>query len=296
MDINFEYFKIFYYVAKYGNITKAATALGSSQPNVTRVMKLLEAQLNCRLFLREARGISLTEEGERLYSHVEIAYRHLLNAQEEICGPDFQRGGTLEIGTTETALHLFLLDALHDFKTEHPAVRIKIHNHTTPEILKQLIGGKLDFAFITTPFEAPKTISCEKMLDFEEILVGGNQYEMLCKTPLALKDIKKHPYVGLGRESATYQLYKDFFIEHRVDLEPDMEVATSDLMLPLLTNNFGIGFVPETLALPFLEEKKLVQIRIDCDVPGRSIQLAMDRARGRSLAADGFYKYLKRIK
>ena len=96
MDINFEYYKIFYYVAKYGNITKAATALGSNQPNVTRVMKLLEAQLNCRLFLREARGIRLTEEGELLYSHVEIAYRHLLNAQEEICGQDFQRGGTLD--------------------------------------------------------------------------------------------------------------------------------------------------------------------------------------------------------
>lgn len=115
MDINFEYYKIFYYVAKYGNITKAATALGSNQPNVTRVMKLLEAQLHCRLFLREARGIRLTEEGELLYSHVEIAYRHLLNAQEEICGQDFQRGGTLEIGATETALHLFLLDTARDF-------------------------------------------------------------------------------------------------------------------------------------------------------------------------------------
>ena len=55
MDINFEYYKIFYYVAKYRNITRAAAALGSSQPNVTRVMKLLEAQLNCRLFIREDR-------------------------------------------------------------------------------------------------------------------------------------------------------------------------------------------------------------------------------------------------
>ena len=42
MDINFEYYKIFYYVAKYKNITRAAAALGSNQPNVTRVMKLLE--------------------------------------------------------------------------------------------------------------------------------------------------------------------------------------------------------------------------------------------------------------
>lgn len=49
MDINFEYYKIFYYVAKYKNITKAAGVLKSNQPNVTRVIKLLESQLNCAL-------------------------------------------------------------------------------------------------------------------------------------------------------------------------------------------------------------------------------------------------------
>ena len=78
-------------------MTKAAAALGSNQPNVTRIMKLLESQLNCRLFIREARGISLTQEGELLYSHVEAAYRHLLNAQEEIGRQDSQKGGTVDI-------------------------------------------------------------------------------------------------------------------------------------------------------------------------------------------------------
>ena len=60
MNVNFEYYKVFYYVAKYGNITKAAAVLGSNQPNVTRVIKLLESQLSCRLLIREAWGISLT--------------------------------------------------------------------------------------------------------------------------------------------------------------------------------------------------------------------------------------------
>ena len=292
MDISFEYYKIFYYVAKYGNITKAAAALGSSQPNVTRMMKLLEAQLNCRLFIREARGISLTEDGRLLYSHVEIAYRHLMNAQEEICGQDSPRCGTAEIGATETALHLFLLDAMRGFKLEHPAVRIKIHNYTTPRIIKHLISGRLDFAVITTPFEIPKTLSCVKVLDFEEILTGGIQYKDLGSTCLKLKDIKNYPWVGLGRGSATYDLYKDFFIGHRIDIEPDMEVETFDLMIPLIENNFGIGFVPEQLAVPFLEEKRLVQIPFDCKAPGRAIEIVSDKGRGKSLAADTFYRYL----
>lgn len=293
MDINFEYYKIFYYVAKYGNITKAAAALGSNQPNVTRIMKLLEAQLNCRLFIREARGITLTEEGEILYSHAEIAYRHLWNAQEEICRRDSLKGGTVEVGATETALHLFLLNALRDFKQKYPAIRIKIHNHTTPEIIKHLISGKLDFAMITTPFETSASISCDKILDFKEILVGGTQYESLCKAPLELEDIKNYPWIGLGRGSATYELYRNFFIEHKIDMEPDMEVATSDLMIPLIENNLGIGFVPEKLAFPFLQEKKLVQIPVNCNLPERSIKIVSDKGRGKSLAADTFYKYLK---
>lgn len=295
MDINFEYYKIFYYVAKYENITKAATALGSNQPNVTRVMKLLESQLGCRLFIRGARGVSLTEKGERLYSHVEIAYRHLLNAQEEICRQDSLSCGTVEIGVTETALHLFLLDALHEFRQEYPEVKIKIHNQTTPETIRQLSGGKLDFAVVTTPFELPETVSCAKVMDFEEILVGGTRHIDQCGNMLELKDMKKYSWIGLGRGSATYDLYKNFFITHGVDFELDMEVGTSGLMLPLIENNFGIGFVPKALALPLLEKKKLIQIHIGCSLPKRSIQFILDKGRGKSVAASIFYKFLFRI-
>lgn len=62
MDINFEYYKIFYYVAKYCNFTKAARALGNSQPNVTRAMNNLEQQINSILFIRNNRGVQLTPE------------------------------------------------------------------------------------------------------------------------------------------------------------------------------------------------------------------------------------------
>lgn len=292
MDINFEYYRIFYFAAKYGNITKAAAALGSNQPNVTRVIKLLESQLNCRLFVREPRGVSLTEEGERLYSHVEAAYRHLTHAQEEIGGRDLAGGGIIEIGATETALHLFLLDAMRDFKLEYPKIRIKVHNHTTPEILKYIAAGKLDFAVITTPFHVPDSFQCDNVCDFQEILVGGTQYEYLGKGKISLPELRQYPWVGLGRGTATHDLYKDFFIEHHVDMQLDMEVATSDLLLPLIQNNLGIGFVPERLALPLLNKKILVQIPIDCDSPMRSLKLISDKRRGKSTAAETFCRYL----
>lgn len=293
MDINFEYYKIFYYAAKYKNMTKAAAALGSNQPNVTRIMKLLESQLNCRLFVREPRGISLTGEGERLYSHVEAAYHHLINAQEEISGQDPEGVGTVEIGATETALHLFLLAALRDFKMKYPKIRIKVHNHSTPEMIKYFAAGKLDFAVITTPFAVPGTFQCDRILDFHEILVGGMQYGHMGKKKIGLQELCGYSWVGLGKGTATYHLYKDFFHGHGVDMELDMEVATSDLLLPLIQNNLGIGFVPDSLALPLLDKEQLVQIRVDCELPMRSIQLLSDKGRGKSRAADILYRYLK---
>ena len=66
MNVNFEYYKIFFYVAKYHNFTKAAHVLGNSQPNVTRAMNCLEQQINTLLFVRTNRGVELTPEGVEL--------------------------------------------------------------------------------------------------------------------------------------------------------------------------------------------------------------------------------------
>ncbi len=292
MDINFEYYKIFYYVAKYRNITKAAAALGRNQPNITRIMKLLEAQLNCKLFVREARGVSLTEEGEKLYSHVEIAYKYLLNAEEELRCHETEETGTVEIGATETALHIFLLDAMKTFKEKYPKIRIKIHNHTTPELVKLLVSGILDFALITTPFESRKSFQRQELFVFQEILAGGIQYSHLCNKKIELGSLETYPWIGLGRGTATYELYKRFFLEHKVDIELAMEVATSDLMIPLIQNNLGIGFVPQPVAVPLLDNKQLVQLELENQTPMRSIEAVYDKERGKSRAADNFYKYL----
>ncbi len=296
MDVNFEYYKVFYYVGKYKNITKAAAAMGSNQPNVTRIIKLLESALKCNLLIRGARGISLTEEGERLYSHVEIAFEHLQTAQDEIYNHAASGTGTVTVGATETALHLYLLDTLQDFKKLYPRARIIIHNYTTPYTMQTLASGRLDFALLTTPFELPHALSCKELLAFQEILVGGTNYRSLCSQQQDLRSLADIPWIGLGSGTATYELYKDFFLTQHVKIEPDMEVATSDLLLPLIENNFGIGFVPERMAKTLLEENKIVKIPLNCKTPGRSICIVYDKGRGNGAMADELRRYLMGVR
>ena len=77
MDISYDYYRTFYYVAKYKSFTGAAEALLNSQPNITRTMKKLEKELGCTLFVRQRHGIALTPEGEKLYAHISVAFEHI---------------------------------------------------------------------------------------------------------------------------------------------------------------------------------------------------------------------------
>ena len=123
--------------------------------------------------------------------------------------------------------------------------------------------------------------------------MGGADYADVAEQGLTLKELRAYSLIGLGSGTATHTFYKSLFIEHQTDLELDMEVATSDLILPLIQNNLGIGFVAKALAAPLLQEMKLVQIGLDINVPKREIQMVWDKGRGKSRAADTFCKYLE---
>lgn len=67
MTSNFEYYRIFYYVAKYGNLTRAASALNTSQPAVTRTIHKLEDDLGCRLFIPQQDGDGADGRGTAVF-------------------------------------------------------------------------------------------------------------------------------------------------------------------------------------------------------------------------------------
>jgi DNA-binding transcriptional LysR family regulator len=70
MNISYDWYKIFYYVALYGNITAASKQLFISQPAVSQIIKQLENTLGCMLFVRTAKGVKLTDEGEVFYQYI----------------------------------------------------------------------------------------------------------------------------------------------------------------------------------------------------------------------------------
>lgn len=293
MDINYEYYKVFYYVGKYRNLTKAAQALGSNQPNVTRVMKLLESELGCQLLVRSNKGIALTEKGALLHERVSAAFFQLQAAEEELSQNGKLTEGTIILGTTETALHLLLFEKLKEFKRINPKVRFIIHNCNTKTAVRELTRGAIDISVVTGPFSIEKHIKSESLLTFQDILICGSSYMELTEEKKHLNQLVDYPWVSLSKDTVAYDMTSDFFLENGILLKPDIEVATSDLMIPMIQNNLGIGYVPEQLALAEIEAGTIFRIPVYEKMDTRSVCVLYDVKRGQSRCEKEFLEFLR---
>lgn len=293
MDINYEYYKVFYYVVKYKNLTKAAQALHNNQPNVTRMMKLLEQELGTQLLIRTNRGITLTEAGEKLYSRVKIACEQLQMAEDEISSHGKEEKSIIVVGTIETALHLYMFSFFRDFHKKYPHIRLKIHNYTTLQALKELQNNALDIIIVSTPFQLPAGFQKIKLRGIKDIIIAGTEYEKLTEKTHTLKELAQYPWVTVSKDTATYQAYNQIFLDEGLILEPDIEVATTDLILPMIKNNLGIGFIPSDFADEAIKNKEVFEISCQQGIQEREICAVYDDKRNLSLGAKLLREYLE---
>ncbi len=287
MNVTYDYYRIFFYVAKYGSFSAAAEMLLMGQPNITKTINKLEAQLGCRLFVRSNKGVTLTSEGEKLYMHAEIAFENLHRAELEIVSEQKLDGGIITIATTEISLYGALLTALRKFSEDYPKVHIRIANQTTPEALETLKNGLSDIAVVTLYGKQDEQFRVSKICDFRDILCCKKGYLDGKDT-----DIFELPYIAHNKNSLTYGFYKEYFARLGISKEPDIEVATSDQILPIVKSGIGIGFVSEFLAEPALRSQEIEEIHLPTPPDKRSICLVEDKKRILSLAANTFKKYL----
>ena len=292
MYVDWEYYKIFYYVAKYQNFTKAARVLGNNQPNITHMMNKLENQLHCVLFIRSNRGVTLTPEGETLYARIASAAVQIQDAEEELSASATLAHGAIGISATETALNIYLAERLREFHAQHPGIRLCISNHSTPQAVQAVKNGEVDFAVVTTPAEVDNELKMVPLMPFKEILVGGQTFAAPAERTLSLRELADYPLIMLGSESMSRKFYRQFFLEHNAELKPDIEAATTDQMLTLVRSELGLAFVPEPMARGNLARGRIVQLNLRESIPPRSVCLVYDRRRPLNTAAREFQKHL----
>ena len=273
MNINYEYYKIFYYAAKNRSFSRTAKVLLTNQPNITRVIKILEGALGCTLFNRMKNGVTLTPEGEILYEHISKAVELITEGEDEISKANDLQSGTVTISVTETALHGVMLPLLNEFHERYPGIKIKLLNHSTPQALTALKSGIANLAVVTTPISTEGSLNFHKLREFRELIICSTKLKDLAKRTLTLEELCSHPIISLNRNTRTYDFYSDFFFQHGIDFQPDIEVATADQIMPLVKSNLGIGLIPE----PMAQSGDVYILKTDEEFPKRSIVLAENK-------------------
>ena len=277
MDISFEYYRIFYYAAKYQNLTLAARVLLCHQPNVTRAIKGLEQALGCVLFVRSNRGVRLTTEGERLYAHVRIAVEQIELAVAELSGTQAMESGVVAVETTEIALHTFLLPVLNEYRRRFPGIRMNISNNTTTQAAAAVRSSLADIAVVTIPpGEKIQGLKVRALRTVAEAPVCGPGFIALTGGPVTLAQLAEYPLISLGTKTRTYEMYSRWFSRHGLPYTPAIEAATADQILPLVRNNLGIGFVPVDFLLDG-GDQEIYRISLTEPAPERAVALLKRR-------------------
>ena len=295
MNSNFEYYKIFYYVAKYENLTKAATALKTSQPAVTRTIHKLEGELGCRLFTRSKTGMKLTPEGRTFYGYVAAGCAQFFKGENDLSNLISLENGTIYISATETALHCYLFQAMEEFNSLYPNVRFKILNNSTTESVNAVKEGKVDLAFVSANLQVAKPLRMKILRKYRDILIAGMRFEELKagKEELSLKELVSYPWISLTAETITRRFLNEYFEKNGLTFAPDMELATTDMILPAVRHNLGLGFIPAEFADAELKSGQVFEIKVKEKLPERNIILIYDMEYPQSIAAKELQKFLK---
>lgn len=293
MSTTYDYYRIFYYVAKFKSFTQAANILLSNQPNVSRAINNLEHELGCRLFVRTNRGVELTPEGQHLYSRVAIAHRQLEAAESELADAKSLQHGIISIGVSEMALHAVLLPRLKEFQSMYPGIRVHLISVTGAQAVQALKMGTVDFALVTAPVAIHRPLKALPLAETQERLFGGPRFARLSDGVLALKRLQDYPIILTNTQTSTRDFYNHFFMNHGLSILPEIEASATDQILPIIKYDLGLGFLPEVFSKEAVEKKEIFLIRLDCDVPPRSICLVKDSSRPMSIAAKEFEKVLQ---
>lgn len=293
MAENLEYYKVFYYTAKYGSLTAAAAELSISQPAVSQALKQLENALSAKLFVRASRGIRLTQEGQVLYEHVKEGYEQILLGERKLSSMLQLEHGELKIGASDMTLKYYLLPLLQKYHEQFPGIKVTVTNAPTPETLNLLRQGKIDFGVVSTPVGNGQEFHSIPVRKIEDVFVAGRKFIQYKNRMLDFKELENLPIISLEGNTSTKN-YMDAFLMHSgVELHPEFELATSDMIVQFALRSLGVGCVVRDFAAEYLEDGRLFELRFNKMIPKREICVVTDAGGPISRAAEELLKTIE---
>ncbi|GIO67645.1 LysR family transcriptional regulator [Paenibacillus cookii] len=287
MTNNYELYKVFYWAAKTGSLTQAAKALYLTQPSVSHAIKQLEERVGLTLFYRNAKGVSLTQEGKILFSYIEQSQILISLAEEKMEALKSLESGELRIGGSDSLFKHYLLPYLEDFHVRYPGIKLHLKHGTTPEVISYLKEGRIDLGVVRMPI-VDAQLEVTESTELQDCFVAGERYAELGGQTLTMEELMKYPIILFSRNSRVRMAINELFEKYGHELKPDIEVGSVDLLIEFARRGLGISYVTREFVAKELKEGSLFEVKLDVEIPPSKVGIMVMRNLPISAAATKF--------
>lgn len=285
MNHSLELYRVFYIVAKCKSISLAAKELAITQPAVSQSVRLLEDNLHTKLFHRMSKGVKLTPEGELLFSYVAKGYEQILLGEKRLIQMQNLEIGEVRIGASDMTLQYYLLPFLEQFHDLYPDIKVIVTNAPTPKTLDYLREGKIDFGIVSSPFTVEDDMEITKVREVEDIFVAGRRFIPYKNKMLDLSQLEELPLILLEGNTSSRSYMEQFLQSNDVTINPEFELATSEMIVQFARRSLGVGCVVKDFAEQYLEEGTLFELRFNKIIPKRHFCLVKNKKNPLTAAA-----------
>ena len=227
------------------NITAPAEKLFTSQPGVSKQLKLLEEELGLQLFLRKGKSLnSITAVGEQVIGRA----RRIMQETDQIRSLAFdyyhEQSGILSIATTHSQARYVLTDVIAKFRDRHPEVKLHLHQGTSEQIAKMVSAGKVNFAIASGCNELFGDLLLVPCYRWERKILVPNDHELAkLDRDLTLQDLAKYPLITYLFSSDGQSSVKRAFDEQGLDPEIAFTARAADDIKTYVRMGLGISIV-----------------------------------------------------
>jgi DNA-binding transcriptional LysR family regulator len=291
MDINYELYKVFYYVATSLSFSEASKKLFISQSAVSQSVKTLEKKLGQTLFVRSTKRVQLTPAGTILLKHIEPAMNLISRGENQLLDSGNLGLEQLNIGASDTICRYFLVPYLKKFHENFPNVPIKVTNATSIQCANLLDQRKVDLIVTNFPNSYLNHGYIQKtVMEFRDVFIANPASFPLSGREVSLSELKSYPIMTLDRNSTTSEFLHNLFLQHQLDLVPEIELSSNDLLIDLARIGLGIAFIPDYCLTSYMQDLFILKIREK--LPARQLVVSANTMLPLSAATEEFLSLL----
>ena len=297
--MNLKQLEAFIRVADSGSFSKAAKELYLTQPTVSAHISSLEKELNARLFIRNTKEVSLSQDGKKLYDYARKILDIEAEIRREFCDTEEQEHQCIRIAASTIPAQYLLPGILAKFSEKHPSEQFEIIELDSMGVVEQIIERNIDLGFTGTELEKKH---CTYIPFYKDELViitpNDKKFQKLQKQKKGIEWITEEQLIMREEGSGTRKESEKQLRHAGIDLEKLNIVASmenQEMIKKSVENGLGISIISKLAAASEVQNKKLLEFSLPIKDGERNLNIVYNKNCRLTHAAQKFIKIVKEL-